>query len=371
MDPMLQTIADNPYDYARKWKEKTGRPVVGYLCSYTPEEILHAAGVLPLRLFGGSARTLAADAHLQAYSCSLARGVFADALAGKLDFLSGAVFPHTCDTIQRLSDLWRMNAGFPFHADVVLPVKLDTESARVYLRDVFSRFAQELEEAFGVSITSERLAASVASVNRIRAALCRLYRIRSERTGALSGRELETAVRAAMTGDRDETPAMLETLADAAEAAPAAAAEETNKRLVLSGGLCRMPEIHRVVEEAGGVVVDDDLCTGRRFFEGAVEIGKDPLAAIADRYAERVLCPTKHRDDDERSRRLLSQVRESGAVGVLFVLLKFCDPHGFDYPHLKAALDREGIPSLLVEMEEPALSGGQAATRIEAFIETL
>ena len=128
---LLEEIAGNPYDYARRWKEKTGRPVIGYLCTYTPEEIVHAAGALPLRLFGESADASAADAHLQAYSCSLARGVLADALQGKLDFLSGAVFPHTCDTVQRLSDLWRINAGFSFHADVVLPVKLDTKSARL------------------------------------------------------------------------------------------------------------------------------------------------------------------------------------------------------------------------------------------------
>jgi benzoyl-CoA reductase/2-hydroxyglutaryl-CoA dehydratase subunit BcrC/BadD/HgdB len=132
-----------------------------------------------------------------------------------------------------------------------------------------------------------------------------------------------------------------------------------------------MPEIHRVVENAGGAIVDDDLCTGRRFFDGALDTGDDPMAAIAARYADRVLCPSKHRGDDTRSRQLLSQVRESNADGVIFFLLKFCDPHGFDHPHLKEALHREGIPSLLLEVEDPAVFGGQAATRIEAFIENL
>ncbi len=367
----LEEIATDPYGYARRWKKKTGRPVIGYLCSYIPEEILHAAGALPFRLFGGSADASAADAHLQAYSCGLARGVLADALANRLDFLSGAVFPHTCDTVQRLSDLWRINAGFSFHADVVLPVKLDTESARIYLEEVFRRFAAELEAAFGVPVTDERLAVSAGVFNRIRADLARLYRVRRERPGALAGGVLDTALRAAMTADRDELAPMLALLADEAETAAAGAGDEKRKRLVLSGGLCRMPEIYRVVESAGGAVVDDDLCTGRRFFDGTLEIGNDPLAAVAARYADRVVCPSKHRGNDARRRHLLEQVRESRADGVVFLLLKFCDPHGFDYPHLKDALDGEGIPSLLLEMEDPAVFGAQAVTRIEAFIENL
>ena len=367
----FEEIARNPYDYARLWQEKTGRPVVGYLCSYTPEEILHAAGVLPLRLFGGRTPAAAADAHLQAYSCSLARGVLADALNGELDFLSGAVFPHTCDTIQRLSDLWRMNARFAFHADVVLPVKLDTESARAYLAEVLARFVGELEAAFGVSVTEERLLASIEVFNRIRRAFSRLYRIRAQHPEALDGAALDAALQAAAVADRDALPAMVEELAENAQAASARAESAPKKRLIVSGGLCRTPGIHRIVASAGGVVVDDDLCTGRRFFDGRIDPGSEPMAAIARRYAERVLCPAKHRGTADRSERLLSQVRDNGAHGVVFYLLKFCDPHGFDYPHLKEILDREGIPSLLLEMEDPAAAGGQAATRLEAFIENL
>ena len=122
-------IAGDPIGYARNWKAETQSRIVGYFCSYAPEEIIWAAGALPYRILGAGGTISRADGHLQAYSCSLVRGALDDALTGKLDFLDGTVFPHTCDSIQRLSDIWRLNAGLDFHLDLVLPVKLNTKSA--------------------------------------------------------------------------------------------------------------------------------------------------------------------------------------------------------------------------------------------------
>ena len=93
---ILQNFRRNagaPYEAARSWKQTGNKPVMAYFCSYTPEEILYAAGVFPLRIFGTSTHISHADAHLQSYSCSLVR--VEDALSGQLSFLDGVVFPHT------------------------------------------------------------------------------------------------------------------------------------------------------------------------------------------------------------------------------------------------------------------------------------
>jgi bzd-type benzoyl-CoA reductase N subunit len=364
----LEEISQNPLDYARAWKETHGRPVIGTFCSYTPEEFLHAAGALPLRLFGESANPAGADVHLQAYSCSLVRSTLAEALAGRLSFLSGAVFAHTCDCIQRLSDIWRMNAGFDIHLDVILPVKLNTASAREYYTEELRRFVGGLEKALGRSISLQRMQEALQTYNRIRGSLQKLYRMQNRQ--ALPGRLLYSAVRASMIADREDLAGWLEEATAALEEHPAGE-EARKKRVVLSGGLCRMPEIYQSIEEAGAVIVDDDLCTGRRFFDGDLEIHEDPVAAVAKRYLERVVCPAKHRGLSERGDRLLEQIKESRADGVIFLLPKFCDPHGFDYPYLKGLVDEAGVPNLFVELEEPMGSGGQTVTRIEAFVETL
>ena len=45
----LQSVSKDPHEYARTIKRETAKPVLGYFCSYTPEEIIHAAGAVPYR----------------------------------------------------------------------------------------------------------------------------------------------------------------------------------------------------------------------------------------------------------------------------------------------------------------------------------
>ena len=375
-------ILKDPNGYVKRFKAESGRKVVGTFCSYAPEEIILAAGAHPFRLFGSGEKIHLAEAHLQSYCCSLVRGALEDALAGRLAFLDGVVFPHTCDSIQRLSDIWRLNVPAGFHLDVVLPVKLDTDGARQYLLDVMKRFREDLGKKLGVTISDEDLRAAIRTMNRIRAALTRIYDLKGERPEILKGSDLYTLVRASMIMDRNRAASLLEEVAaelekQNAEASATATAEGASlsgpayKRIVLSGGVCNHPDIHTIIEEAGGAVVGDDLCTGSRYFSGLIDEKADPMTAIAGRYLDRIVCPAKHRGLTDRADHLIHLVREKRAQGVIFFLLKFCDPHAFDYPYLKEALDRAGVPSLLIEVEDRLPADGQLRTRFEAFLEMI
>ncbi|RPI96160.1 MAG: 2-hydroxyacyl-CoA dehydratase [Spirochaetales bacterium] len=141
--------------------------------------------------------------------------------------------------------------------------------------------------------------------------------------------------------------------------------------MVVSGGLCDHADIYSIIEKSGGAVVWDDLCTGSRYFEGLVSEDGDPIEALADRFTERVVCPAKHSSVSARGDNIVSIAKEHRASGVIFLLLKFCDPHSFDYPYMKEMLDREGVPSMLMEIEQDLPSEGQLSTRFEAFIEML
>jgi benzoyl-CoA reductase/2-hydroxyglutaryl-CoA dehydratase subunit BcrC/BadD/HgdB len=191
-------ILKDPNGYVKRFKAESGRKVVGTFCSYAPEEIILAAGAHPFRLFGSGDKIRLAEAHLQSYCCSLVRGALEDALDGRLAFLDGVVFPHTCDSIQRLSDIWRLNVPACFHIDLVLPVKLDTDGARQYMIDVLRRFRGELEEKLGVTISDEELRAAIRICNRIRATLTRICDLKGERPEILKGSDLYALVRAAM-----------------------------------------------------------------------------------------------------------------------------------------------------------------------------
>ena len=361
----------DPYAYCRKYKEETGKKIVGYTCSYTPEEIIYAAGALPFRLFGTDEGIHRADVHLQSYCCSLIRGVLEEGLSGRLDFLDGAVFPHTCDTIQRLSDIWRLNITKQFHIDLVLPVKLNTASARQYLIDILEKFKKDLERALGVKITDAAISDAINIYNQIRTLMIKFYTIRAQRPEILSGRVFHTIIKAAMIMDRQLFLNALGEIVPQIEKVPAGKIKAGTKKLVLTGSICSHPDIYDIIENAGGVVVWDDLCTGARYFEGVLDEKAPPLEAIAQRYLDREICPAKHAGLTDRGKSIVQMVRKHSADGVVFMLLKFCDPHAFDYPYIKEMLDRENIPCMLLDMEEQLPSGGQLQTRFETFIQIL
>ena len=367
----FKNIVTDPYTYCHKYKEETGKKIVGYTCSYTPEEIIYAAGALPFRLFGTNEGIHRADIHLQTYCCSLIRGVLEEGLSGRLDFLDGVVFPHTCDTIQRLSDIWRLNIPKQFHIDLVLPVKLNTASARQYLIDILERFKKDLEHALGAKITDAALADAIKIYNQIRTLMMRIYTLRAQKPEMISGRDLHSIIKAAMIMDRQLFLKTLTQIVAQLENAPAGKLKAGTKKLVLTGGICSHPDIYDIIENAGGVVVWDDLCTGSRYFEGILDEKVSPLEAIAQRYLDRDICPAKHAGLTDRGESLIQMVRKHSADGVIFMLLKFCDPHAFDYPYIKEMLDRENIPCMLLDMEEQLPAGGQLQTRFETFIQIL
>lgn len=365
----LYKIAEKPGEYLRRLK-KDNKKILGYFCSCTPEEIILAADVHPARLFGTREDISLADGHLQSYCCCLVRGALEDVLRGNLDFLDGAVFPHTCDSIQRLSDLWRLNTDFPFFADVVLPVKLNGESSGQYMTDVLIKFKNALEIWLKIEITENDLWKSIDKCNRIRGILGNLYKIRSDKPNLINGRDLDTIVKASMVMDRNDLLEILPKIVEKVEEKAGYNVGEDKKRLFLTGSICNHPDIYEIIEDVGGTVVGDDLCTGSRYFEGTTGEAEDPVEAMAKRYMEHPICPAKHLSLNARAENIISLAREKRVDGVIFFFLKFCDPHAFDYPCIKEALDREDIANTLIEIEEQ-LPEGQIRTRLETFIEML
>jgi bzd-type benzoyl-CoA reductase N subunit len=354
-------ITAAPY---RDWEARfPGRRALGYLCSYVPEEIIHAAGFVPLRIVPGAAASPRADAHLQSYTCSLARGCLERSLTGELDFLAGVAFAHTCDTMQCLADVWRERGTGKWVGWMVQPVTLDSPHARSYLVAELKRFAASLEAQFGVAVTDEGLRTSIALYNVNRRLLAEMH----ARRNVISAVRLWQAINAAMLLPPEE----FQRLAQAIVPTTGPAATRTGSvGLVLSGATLDDPSILSLIQDLGARVVGDDLCNGERYFDTLVSETGDPWEALADRYLRRVPCPCKHAGLDAREKHLLGLVRERGAQGVVFVHKKFCEPHAWDYPPLAAALQKAGIPNLLLETEATTPLG-VVRTRIEAFLEML
>jgi len=350
----------------RDWERRyPGRKAIGYLCTYVPEEIAHAAGLTPVRLLPCGGPISLADASLPSYTCSLARSTLEQALQGRLAFLQGVLFSHTCDTMQCLADIWRAATG-SFVETMVQPVNLVGAHAMPYLVAELRRFARSLEEGPGVRITEEALWESIRLYNRHRELLASLYRQRE----SLSATQLFSLVRAGMTMPKEEHNRLLEQTLSALAEGNAEGSEEARPRLLISGSTLDDASLLALIEEMGGQVVSDDLCDGSRYFDAPIADGENPWEALALRFLRRAPCPCKYGGLEARGRRVLDLARRHRVDGVLFVFKKFCEPHAWDYPYLADLLRREGIPHLLIETEQ-GTPVEQFRTRVQAFLEML
>ncbi|MGQ9600602.1 MAG: 2-hydroxyacyl-CoA dehydratase subunit D [Anaerolineae bacterium] len=341
-----------------------GYQAMGYLCSYVPGELLHAAGFTPVRVRGNQAPLRHVDAQLQSFTCALCRSSFDQALGGELSFLAGTVFAHTCDTMQALADLWRLNFPSPYFVDaVMLPTHLGTPAARSYLIAEFSRVRHHLAAFVGHPVTDDDLKTSIALYNETR----RLIGAIQSRRDLLSASEFFAILDAAQVMPREIYHPLLQRLLTDLEGAQTRC---HGPRLFLTGAVLDEPRLLDLIQELGAQVVGDDLCSGSRHFQGQVEVQEDPIAALADYFLQRTPCPAKFHPTHSPGDGVLEQVRRSQAQGVVFILEKFCESHAFDYALARTALDRAGVPHLFLEMEQtPSLEA--VRTRLQAFLEML
>ena len=365
----LMKMRDDPYAAARAWKERTGGKVMGYFCCYAPEEMIHAAGALPGRITGENRDISKSGAHLQNYCCSLARTGLDMALDGTLSFLDGTVFVHTCDTMQRLSDIWRLNAGFAVHADLVLPVRFETSSAWDYMTSELASFAEGLEKELG-PMEDSALVESIKLFNRNRALLAKLYQMRLASPGILPYDQALWCSTSSALMDKAEHTALLEEIITDLQAGTATT-DGSGVPLFGIGSVMDQWDFLAMVQESGATFVDDDFCNGRRYFDFEVPEDVPPVEGIARRLWGRSSCPCKHVPSRDRGACLADRATAAGAKGAIFFQFKFCEPHAFDYPHVKKALEEAGIPSLNLEFEQGSVSIGQLRTRVGALVETI
>jgi benzoyl-CoA reductase/2-hydroxyglutaryl-CoA dehydratase subunit BcrC/BadD/HgdB len=245
-----------------------------------------------------------------------------------------------------------------------LPTVLSGSGAREYLISELQALANTLASRLGSAVTENTLRASIACYNQQRHLLSRVDRQR----GRLTAKQWWSLTAAGMLIPVEEHIALLESVL--ADLEGSAATEGAGPRLVVVGAVLDEPVALELIDELGGRVVADDLCTGSRYFDRLVDESAAPYEALAGRYLQRAPCPVKHAAAQSRAQRLLAMCEDASAQGVVFVLPKFCEPHAFDYVPLTDMLDEAGVPHLLIETDV-STPVGQLRTRLQAFMEML
>ncbi|MBA4394471.1 MAG: hypothetical protein C0407_13040 [Desulfobacca sp.] len=346
----------------------SGRKPVGYFCPFVPEELLQAGQAIPIRLMDTPVKISHAQAHLPAYCCHLVKSSLENYLRGDLDFLQGIIFSQSCDSMKGLADIWALKGRLSFQFNLMVPTRLDSPLARDYFKTELEGLKKALEIKLG-KISRESLQGAILLFNRIREQLKVVYARMRLDPNRMSGKALAQIVQAGYLMDRDRylhvLTRLLELWPDQPDGKP------QGVPLYLSGNMVHSAGWFSLIEEAGGRIIHDDLCSGGRMLRLMVREDQDPLEALVDRYFTTYLCPTKYQGPLAHQEILFKEVQESAAKGVIFLFYKYCEPYYFDYPDLKRFLEAKGFPTLLLEIEDPSQAREQIKIRVQAFVEML
>ena len=348
-----------------------GKKVFGWLCTYVPEEIIHAAGALPIRITGYSKEMELEDgtAYLYINSCSFSRSCLQLGLKGEYDFLDGVAGGSTCDGARRLFDLWRNYIDTPFYHVLTVPRKY-TQSAHDLYHSQVLQFKVHLEEFMGIQITDESLYQSIGVYNESRALLKRLYELRKLENPPITGTETMEVLNACFRMPKELFNEWLRNLLDELQGSDNAS--KSRARLMLVGSAITNPELIESIEELGGLIVTDELCTGTRYWSDPVVLDKNstPVEAISRRYLNNFPCARMF-PSDERFNRILDLARDFRVDGVISQIIRYCVPYAHDLPLLTEKLKANGIPTLALDVEYGTSGSGQIRTRVQAFLEML
>jgi len=358
----------NRHKYAKEWKEKNNGKIMGYFCTYVPEEILYAGGILPVRILGSHEPQDVTEPHIFAMFCPFCRDCLAQGLKNRYDYLDGLMIAQSCLHIRQAYTSWIKHRPVEFEKFLCMPHKVQSKHSYEFLTEEYKVFKKEVEKWIGKKITDKDLKDAIEVYNENRRLMKKLYELRKKDNPPITGEEVMEIVIAMQMTDKVEHNKMLKDLIKKLE--DYTPSRKVGSRLMILGSEDDDTVFMNMVENCGATFVIDDHCTGSRYFWNEVENGKDPLAAIAARYIDRIPCPSKDWEERKRIPHILQMCKDWKVDGVIIMQQKFCDPHELDFVSIDKVLKAAGIPTLFLEFDV-TVPIGQFKIRVEAFLEMI
>jgi benzoyl-CoA reductase subunit C len=363
-----ELVEDVDLPTVKRWR-RGGGMVLGHFQVYFPEEMAHAAGMLPVKVRGSQMDRTEADSHFGSYLCSILRSSLELALTGRLQLDMFVTHP-ICDSARNLAGLWARNLPYPSQI-LYLPQNPNSGFSAEYLRMEYARMLRELEALTGRQVPDAALRRSIAVFNENRRLLREVYAIKRETPWLLPVDEAYVLTALGSLIPREEHNELLQGLI------PQIRARDTRRqdrvRVVFEGGFCEQPplDLLRSISQFC-YVVDDDLLIGLRWIESDVPDAPDPLQALAESYLDRSsYSPVQHDLRKPKEKMLLRRIRAAGADAAIVAAAKMCEPGLDEQVAYMKELDAEQVPYFVTEFEEKMTSYDHLQIQLETFVENL
>ncbi len=363
-----ELLEETDYPTVRQWREAGGK-VVGHFQVYFPEEIVHAAGLLPFKVRGAQVEGIQADSHFGSYLCSIIKTSLEIALTEKVELDMFVTHP-ICDAARNLGAVWGRN--FPYKCQILyLPQNPNSSYSVDYLRDEYERLKNDVEEIAGKEVTDDDLRHSLALYNENRLLMRELYEIKRETPWLVSADEAYVLVALGGFLPKEDHNELLRSVLK--QLRDRSARRQDRIRVVFEGGFCEQPPLDLLQTISRSCyVVDDDLLIGMRWILEDVPLDGDPLHNLAEAYIERSsYSPVQHDLRKLKEEMLLERIRESRGEAAIVTSAKMCEPGLEEQVAYTRALDEAGIPYFVSEFEENMTSFDHLGIQLETFVENI
>ncbi len=363
-----ELFEDTTFPTLKHWRERGGK-IVGHFQVAFPEEIVHAAGVLPFKVRGAPIETIQADSRFGSYLCSILKSSLELALSETAELEMFVTHP-ICDAARNLGAVWGRNVSYPCEI-LYLPQNANSEHSKIYLRGEYERLKRSIEKIVGQEITDDALRNSITVFNENRSLIRELYQIKRETPWLISADEAYVLVALAGLLPREEHNEMLRALL------PQIRTRQTHSqdkvRVVIEGGFCEQPPLDLIrTIGCSCYVVDDDLLIGLRWLLEDVATEGDPLANLAEAYLESSsYSPVQHDLRKPKEKMLLNRISNAKATAAIITAAKMCEPGLEEQVAYTRALDEASIPYFMGEFEENMTSFDSLEIQLETFVENI
>ena len=351
-----------------------GKKVVGVLPYYAPEELVYAAGIVPMGIWGSNTKTISrAKEYCATFYCTIAQLALEMLLDGTMDGLDGIITPTICDTLRPMSQNFRVAMGDKMSVIFLAhPQNRFEEFGLQFTVDQYNHVKKELEKIAGREITNDDIQNAIKVYNESRAARRKFVKLASDHCDVITPTKRSAVLKAFYFMLKDEYIAKLNELNAELEKLPVCDWQGT--KVVTSGIICDNPALLAAFEENNIAIAADDVAHESRSFRTDVPENADPMMALAQQFANvdyEVLLYDPKSSENRRGEFVANLVKESGAQGLVLFMQQFCDPEEMEYPYLKKALDAADIPHIKLGVDQQMRDFGQASTAIQAFADVL
>ncbi len=342
----------------------SGGQIAAVLPIHYNRALLRAFDILPVEVWGPpQIAATPGGVHLQAYVCSICHNALAYLQQGHLEITDLILVPHACDSLQGLGSLL---IDFVKPRQPVIPVYIPREtrpSDLEFLANELRAIYQRLAAFTSKQPDDASLLASITREENADQWLLKLHQ--SNRYLPMSNTSIYRVIRS-----REYLPA--ETFAQLAEATLATTTDTPRPGTpILMEGIVPEPmDMLETLTEFDAALVGDDLasCSRRLYPQGT---HTTPFERMAERILAAPPDPTRGSPISERIDYIVNLAENTGAQGVIFNIIKFCEPELFDLPILRQELRQAGLPSIIVEVEMNTRLSQQIRTRLGAFLEMI